>query len=270
LRQSLERGSPLTKYSVCMTCFNEVKTARDSVNSILGQLNDNYEVVIVDNFSKDGTREILREFEQSHRVNVIQKRCSRGLGRQVALENASGEYILANLDLDDVFLPVLDKVVTLYRMKAEGKLTTIFNLPSGWVQNITIGPRELITSLGGWRDLNIYEDWDIWSRAGKAHKYAWTSFRFTESEISHPEPRRAVTRLMHRYGRYRDRLRIGWRIFGPGEEIGLSQRLAYTAARLTLLFRGALVGQDPAFNPLDPHLFVDFTNDGEMAEKKVT
>jgi len=250
-----------------MTCFNEVTTARDSINSILGQLNDNYEVIVVDNFSKDGTYEVLREFEKSPRVKVIQKRCSRGIGRQVAFENASGEYILANLDLDDVFLPVLDKVVTLYHERTEGKLMTIFNLPSGWVQNITIGPRELIASLGGWRDLNIYEDWDIWSRAGKAHKYGWTSFRFTESEISHPEPRRAFKRLTQRYGRYRDRLLLGWGIFGPGEEIGLSQRLAYAAARLTLLFRGVLVGQDPEFNPLDPHLFVDFAGGGNGREE---
>jgi glycosyltransferase involved in cell wall biosynthesis len=251
-----------------MTCFNEVKTARDSIESILGQLNNNYEVVVVDSFSKDGTYEVLREFEHSHRVKVIRKRCSRGVGRQVAFENASGEYILANLDLDDVFLPVLHKVVALYHEKTEGKLITIFNLPSGWVQNITIGPRTLIASLGGWRDLNIYEDWDIWSRAGKAHKYGWTSLRFTESEISHPEPRRAAKRLTQRYERYRDRLRLGQKIFGVGEEIGLSQRLAYVAARLTLLFRGVLVGQDPDFNPLDPHLFVDFAGGGKMAEKK--
>ena len=251
-----------------MTCFNEVTTARDSVGSILGQLNSNYEVVIVDNFSKDGTYEILREFEQSHKVKVIRKRCSRGVGRQVAFENASGEYILANLDLDDVFLPVLEEILTLYHEKTEGKLVTIFNLPSGWVQNITVGPRELIASLGGWRDLNIYEDWDIWSRASKANKYGWTSSRFTESEISHPEPRRAVKRLMRRYERYRDRLRLGWRVFSVGEEIGPSQRLAYIAARLTLFSRGVLVGQDPDFNPLDPDLFVDFAGNGEMAGRR--
>lgn len=263
----------MIKYSVCMTCFNEVATVRDSINSLFGQLSDDYDVVVVDNFSTDGTYEALREFERSRKMKVIQRRSSRGLGRELAFENASGEYILANLDLDDVFRPVLKEVVTLYHEKAEGNLMAIFNFPSvpstDWVQNITIGPRELIASLGGWRDLNMYEDWDIWSRADKAHRYCWTSFRFAENETLHPEPRRAVTRLAQRHARYRDRLRLGMRIFTEGEEIGLSQRLAYITARLSLLFQSVLVGQDPDFNPLEPRLFVDLSPGEGPAEKEV-
>jgi glycosyltransferase involved in cell wall biosynthesis len=260
----------MTKYSVCMTCFNEVATARESLNSLLGQLGENFEVVVVDNFSADGTYQVLREFERSHGVKVIQRRCSRGLGRQLAFENASGEYIIANLDLDDIFLPVLNEVVTRYHEKVGGKLLTVYNstpppeMGERWVQNITIGPRELIASLGGWRDLNVFEDWDIWSRANKYHSYRWTSFRFAANETIHLESRLAPTRLARRYERYRDRLRLGRRIFSPGEKIGPSQWLAYIAARLSLLFRGVLVGQDLQFNSLDLGLFVDFGAGGQV------
>lgn len=253
----------MPKYSVCMTCFNEVSTVRESLNSLLGQLTDDYEVVIVDNFSKDGTYEKLREFEQSHQVKVIRRRCSRGLGRQIAFENASGKYIISNLDLDDVFLPVLEEIVALYHEKANQRVLAIFNssslpnLATEWVQNVTIGPRELIASLGGWRDLNIFEDWDIWSRANRAHEYCWTTFKFAPNKVLHPEGKQVVTRLTQRYGRYRDRLRLGLRIFSPGEEITLSQRLAYTAARFSSVFQGVLVGQDPEFNSYDPRYFVD-------------
>ncbi|MDA4123967.1 MAG: glycosyltransferase [Thaumarchaeota archaeon] len=254
----------MTRYSVCMTCFNEVATVRDSLSSLLGQLNENFEVVIVDNFSNDGTYEVLREFEQSHGVKVIRRRCSRGLGRQFAFENASGEYIIANLDLDDTFLPVLNEVVTRYHEIVGGKLLAVFNsspppdMTRGWTQNITIGPQKLIASLGGWRDLNVFEDWDIWSRANKQQSFGWTSFRFAANETLHPVSRRALTRLVQRYERYRNRLRLGLKIFSPGENIGLSQRLAYTGARLSLLSQGALVGQDPEFNSLDIGLFIDF------------
>jgi len=264
-------GNDSMKYSVCMTCFNEVGTVRQSLGSLLGQLDESYEVVVVDNFSTDGTLNVLREFEQSHKVRLIQRKCSRGLGREIAFENASGDYIIANLDLDDVFLPVLEKVVTFYHEKAEGFVAAIFNFPSAptdeWVQNMTIGPRGLISSLGGWRDLNVYEDWDLWSRADRAHRYCWTSFMFAANKTLHPESKRAVTRLGERRARYRDRLRLRMKIFSPGEGIGLSQRLAYIGARLSLLRQGAFDGQDPNFKPLDPRLFVNVGPGAENSAK---
>lgn len=257
-----------------MTCFNEVGRVRDSLSSLLAQLNNDYEVVVVDNFSTDGTYEILREFEQSHKVNLVQRRGSRGVGRQAAFENASGEFILANLDLDDIFLPVLSKVVTLYHEKAEGKLLAIFNsskppdATTGWVQAMTMGPRGLIASLGGWRDLNLFEDWDIWSRASRVQKYGWATFRFAENESVHPELKRGITRLVQRHLRYRDRLLLGIRIFDKGERISLTQRLAYVTARLSLIPHGVLVGQDPEFKPLNPSLFVDFAAGQTPARQK--
>jgi glycosyltransferase involved in cell wall biosynthesis len=265
----------LPKYSVCMTCFNEASTVRESLDSLLNQLNESYEVVVVDNFSRDGTYEILREFEHSRGLKVIRRRCSRGLGRQFAYENASGRYIIANLDLDDVFLPVLEGVVAKYHQIAEGKLLAIFNttpppdLTYGWVQNITIAPRELIASLGGWRNLNIFEDWDIWSRARKAHAYFWTSYRFAANEPTHEEQKRAIKRLRSRYERYLIRLQLRRRIFSPGEKIGLSQWLAYLAARTSLLFRGPLTGQDPDFNSLDLDYFIDFRGGDQGTEKEL-
>lgn len=253
----------MKSYSVCMTCFNEFPTVRKSLGSLLGQLNDDYEVVVVDNFSKDGTYETLQEFGRSHGIKVIQRRCSRGMGRQIAFENSTREYVIANLDLDDIFLPVLESVVEGYHRKVDGKLMAAFNLPptpggkSGWSQNITIGPRQLIASIGGWRDLNIYEDWDIWSRAWKADSYRWTSYKFAQNDPLPTEPKGALNRLGRRTERYRNRLQLGLGIFTPGEKVGLSQKVAYIAARLTSAFHPALSGQDPRFNSFDPGLYVD-------------
>jgi glycosyltransferase involved in cell wall biosynthesis len=253
----------MAKYSVCMTCFDEFPTVKQSLGSLLGQMNEDYEVVVVDNFSQDGTYDVLVEFERSHGVKVIRRRCTRGMGRQIAFENSSGDYIIANLDLDDMFLPVLDGVVAGYHRKVEGKLMAAFNSPPtpggkpGWSQNMTIGPRELIASIGGWRDLNIYEDWDIWSRAGKTDSYRWTSVRFAENEPLPTEPKGTYTRLRRRVERYRNRLRLGLGVFTPGERVGVSQRVAYLAARLTSPFHPALSGQDPKFNSFNPELYVD-------------
>jgi glycosyltransferase involved in cell wall biosynthesis len=252
----------MPRYSICMTCFNEISGVRAALDSLLPQLDDSYEVVVVDNYSTDGTYEALQEYEKHRGVKVIQKRCSRGKGREFAFEQASGDYIIANLDLDDVFLPVVERIVARYHEIAEGNLIVVFNFAVApneeWVQNITIGPRELVSSLGGWRDLNIFEDWDLWSRADQAHRYCWTSLRFAANPSLHPESPRAVIRLRRRYERYRERLRLGMKIFSEGERVGLSQRIAFAGARLYLLRRGVLRGQDPSFEPLDPRLFVDF------------
>ena len=253
----------MAKYSVCMTCFNEFPTVRESIGSLLSQLNTEYEVVVVDNFSKDGTYEVLQEFGRSHGVKVIQERCSRGMGRQIALENSTGEYVIANLDLDDIFLPVLQGLVAGYHRRAEGKLMAAFNSPptpggkAGWSQNVTIGPRELIKSIGGWRDLNIYEDWDIWSRAARADGYRWTSLRFARNDSLPSEAKGALNRLRRRIERYRNRIRLGLVVFTPGEKVGLSQRVAYATARITSPFHPPLSGQDPGFDSFDQGLYVD-------------
>jgi glycosyltransferase involved in cell wall biosynthesis len=261
----------MAKYSVCMTCYNEFPNVRESLGRLLVQLNEDYEVVVVDNFSRDGTYEVLGEFERSHGVRVIQRRCTRGVGRQIAFENSCGDYIIANLDLDDMFTPVLGAVVAGYHRKVEGKLMAAFNSPptpggrAGWSQNITIGPRALIASIGGWRDLNIYEDWDIWSRAARTDSYRWTSFRFAENEPLPTEPKGAYTRLSRRIERYRNRVRLGLKVFTPGEKVGLSQRVAYIVARLTSPFHPALSGQDPRFNSFDPRFYVELGAFGSSA-----
>ena len=70
------------KYSLCITCFNEAKTVLDSMNSLMGQIDDEFEIVVVDSASKDGTYDILRTFEKDSRVKIIQRKSNRGVGRK--------------------------------------------------------------------------------------------------------------------------------------------------------------------------------------------
>jgi len=246
-----------------MTCFNEVGTVEKSFRSLIRQLDSNFEVIVVDNFSTDGTYDILRDLQYGYGIRVIQRRCSRGIGRQVAFEYASGDYIIANMDLDDFFLPVLNQIIGLYHDQVEGKMLVVFNakpppdMTFGWVQNITIAPRELVASVGGWRDLNVFEDWDIWSRASKAGKYCWTSFKFAENETLHPEPTKPLDKLRDRYLRYWYRLKLGRKVFDRGERTSISQKLPYWGANLSLIFGGKLEGQDPEFDSQSLGLFVD-------------
>ena len=80
---------------------------------------------------------------------------------------------------------------------------------------------------------------------------------FAANQSAHPENRKwAGDRLARRYERYGNRLQLGLKVFGPGESVGLSQELAYIAARISLPFKGRLSGQDPHFDSFNPALYI--------------
>lgn len=69
-----------SKYSILITNYNTVDTIKQSLESILSQIDNNFEVIVVDNKSKDGSEKILKEFEKQGKIKVISIKCSRGRG----------------------------------------------------------------------------------------------------------------------------------------------------------------------------------------------
>src|ERR1700733_1394153 len=142
-------------YSICITHFNNAPTVRNSLESILSQLNDEFEVIVVDNKSTDGSYEILKEFADAGKIKLIQAKSSRGKGREIAFENSKGEYIVANLDMDDIFKPRLRELLARYHEVTEGKLLWAYSRMKGkgfWGgESFTIVPRGLLQEIGGWR-----------------------------------------------------------------------------------------------------------------------
>lgn len=94
--------------SVCIGAYNRCKTIRECVDSALEQTWPNMEVVVVDDASTDGTRNILQGY--GDRIRLIQRETNSGIcpvTRNQALASAQGEYV-AFLDSDDVWYP--DKI----------------------------------------------------------------------------------------------------------------------------------------------------------------
>ena len=169
------------KYSICITHYNDAFSARQSLESILNQIADDFEVVVVDQSSTDGSLDVLEEFAQEGQIALYRQRFrNRGLGRQLAFEMSRGGYVLSNLDLDDVFLPNLSEFVSLYHANCEGMF--LWNTKGG-----SIAPRSLIVSLGGWRNLQYSEDFDLASRAAQIGKFRNTRYRLIALEGRHPE-----------------------------------------------------------------------------------
>ena len=245
----------MLRYSICVTHYNNGPWLTRSLESIFRQIDSRFEVVIVDNFSNDGSEKILKGYANRGAIQLIQVRCNRGRGRQIAFENSHGEYILAHLDLDDIFRPVLKQAVDLYHSQAEGFLLLYHYLEKEHGirgPGLTIAPRSIIESVGGWRDLQYGEDWDLWSRAARMGLYKYTNLNVGESRNMHLDRRSAVTRALLRYRKYRDHLRLGRTLFGKGESVLPSQRLIGAIAKLTYHFSRTYV--DPfnrTFNYLE-------------------
>lgn len=88
--------------SVLMLTYNREKLVSRAIESILNQTWRDFEFIIVDNGSTDGSGEIARGYAaKDSRVRVIRReRGSIGAGRNTGLDAAKGEYI-AFLDDDD-------------------------------------------------------------------------------------------------------------------------------------------------------------------------
>jgi glycosyltransferase involved in cell wall biosynthesis len=92
--------------SVVIPAFNRQAYIRQAVESVLAQTYRNLEVIVVDDGSTDGTREIVQSLRSTDgRVRYIwQENSERAVARNTGIKNARGDYI-AFLDSDDLWLP---------------------------------------------------------------------------------------------------------------------------------------------------------------------
>jgi glycosyltransferase involved in cell wall biosynthesis len=209
-----------------------MKTIRPSLDSILNQIDDRFEVIVVDSHSNDGSFDILSKYERNNKIKLISKKCNRGIARQTAFEISTGKYILSHMDLDDIFKPVLKELLSIYHTKFEGYLLYA-NKPPKW-GGITIGPKVLLNRIEGWSDLQYSEDWELWAKAAKINLFKILTFESRE-KIGLPDS--AISdnwqRIKHRYFKYRDLYRLGRNVFIENEKINRSQKIIAFLAYVT-------------------------------------
>lgn len=100
------------KVSVAIPTYNRAYIVSESIESVLAQTYQNFELIVVDDGSKDNTREVISRFADS-RIRYIRHETNRGCSAayNTALRESAGELITI-LDSDDLWKPErLAKVV---------------------------------------------------------------------------------------------------------------------------------------------------------------
>lgn len=92
--------------SIILPVFNAERFLPQCLDSILRQTYQEWELIAVDDGSKDGSMEILKSYEnRDHRIHIISKENEGvSIARNVSLEQTHGDYIYF-VDSDDIVMP---------------------------------------------------------------------------------------------------------------------------------------------------------------------
>lgn len=92
--------------SIILPVFNAERFLSQCLDSILRQTYQDWELIAVDDGSKDGSIEILKSYEKrDNRIHIISKKNEGvSIARNIALKHAHGDYIYF-VDSDDIVMP---------------------------------------------------------------------------------------------------------------------------------------------------------------------
>jgi len=200
--------------SVIMSVYNGERYLRESVDSILNQIFTDFEFIIIDDGSTDGTWAILNSYADP-RVRLVHNQKNIGLTCSLnkGLALASGEYV-ARQDADDVSLAErLEQQVRYLDIHPEVGLlgTGCWNLlPSGKQQSMVLPQtdmgirwyllfgtvlmhptvvfrRRLVEQVGGYDPtIRVTQDYELWCRFAQVTRVANLPDRFVVMRVGDP------------------------------------------------------------------------------------
>ena len=91
--------------SVVLPVYNAENYLKEAIDSILNQTYENFELIVIDDGSKDHSLEIISNYKDK-RIKVLDNEKNHGIVYTLnkGIENSTGKYIL-RMDADDISLP---------------------------------------------------------------------------------------------------------------------------------------------------------------------
>jgi glycosyltransferase involved in cell wall biosynthesis len=130
------------KLSIIVPVYNVLPYIRQCVDSLLNQTIGDFEIILIDDGSTDGTAKVLEEYAENYPEKVILKRVDnggQGRARNVAIEMAKGDF-LGFIDSDDWIAP--DMYEKLYNRAVEANADIAV---CDWLEKFQDG-REIVLS----------------------------------------------------------------------------------------------------------------------------
>ena len=141
----------MTTVSVVVPVYNSARYLREAIESVLQQTYMDWEMLLVDDGSSDGSCEIaveyVKQFAPKVQLLFHPDRGNHGVSatRNLAIQHASGQY-LAFLDADDVWLPhKLERQIDVVTKRPE------VGLVYGQAQCIDANGEPVVSPVGPWR-----------------------------------------------------------------------------------------------------------------------
>src|SRR6476660_2284633 len=108
--------------SVILNCYNHEPYIGEAIESVLGQSFADFELIIIDNGSTDGSRRVIESYSDD-RIRLILHDGNESISRRLneGIAAARGEFI-SILYSDDIFLP----------HKLQRQMAILDNLPPGY------------------------------------------------------------------------------------------------------------------------------------------
>ena len=187
--------------TVLMSVYNGERYLGQAIESILCQSYDDFEFLIVNDGSTDGTRDVIHSYDDP-RIRLIENEANLGLARSLnhGIESARGAYI-ARQDADDISEPDrLTRQMAFLRRHPDiallgswytvidphGRILAHKTLPcadieirwvllfvSSFVHTAVIMPRYILSTVGLYDDSLAYAmDYDLWQRIARYHPVA--------------------------------------------------------------------------------------------------
>lgn len=90
--------------SIVTPCYNAEKFIKDTLDSVIAQTYQNWELFIIDDGSKDQSESIIQPYLKDHRITYLRNPENSGVAftRNVGIDKAKGKY-LAFVDSDDIW-----------------------------------------------------------------------------------------------------------------------------------------------------------------------
>jgi glycosyltransferase involved in cell wall biosynthesis len=126
------------KVSILVPTYNYARYLDEAINSVLNQTLGDFELIIVDDQSKDNTDEIISKYLDDPRISYYKNPVNLGLVANFnkSLEYANGEYIKFLLADDKLDPSLLEKFVTVMETNPSVSLVTSFSNTFGSVNQV--------------------------------------------------------------------------------------------------------------------------------------